>query len=243
MTRESTTFEIFVVDRKGQSASLPVPKDDYLETLREFIDFVNRQVGVYMDALAGFAGNKTRLEFQVARVLRRTQQRKDADGVNVMVWSSFEDQGSPDIIHNRVTRAVDYIAYNSIHGFNEQQHARAIVVMIFAFWNEEIRPRLARCKNIDPNEIKVDALGDLRLLRHAIIHNKGVLSQAAQAKLKVMKDLFVPDTEIVASHDDMHRLFSALKQGVAVLILDHTGPKPGTPDVTQIVDVAIQRKR
>ena len=34
MTGESTTFEIFVVDRKGQSASLPVPKDDYLETLR-----------------------------------------------------------------------------------------------------------------------------------------------------------------------------------------------------------------
>ena len=115
--------------------------------------------------------------------------------------------------------------------------------MIFAFWNEEIRPRLARCKNIDPNEIKVDALGDLRLLRHAIIHNKGVFSRSAQAKLKVMKDLFAPDAEIVVSHDDMHSLFSALKQGVAVLILDHTGPKPGTPDVTQIVDVAIQRKR
>ena len=58
-----------------------------------------------------------------------------------------------------------------------------------------------------------------------------------------MKDLFAPDAEIVVSHDDMHSLFSALKQGVAVLILDHTGPKPGTPDVTQIVDVAIQRKR
>ena len=85
MKATSTTFEIFVVDRKGQSASLPVPKDDYLETLREFIDFVNYQVGVYMDALAGFAGNKTRIEFQVARVLRRTRERKDGDGVNVMV--------------------------------------------------------------------------------------------------------------------------------------------------------------
>ena len=100
-------FEIFVVDRKGESASLPMP-DDYLETLREFIEFVNHQVGVYMDALAGFAGNKTRIEVQVARVLCRTQQRKDSDGVNVMVWSSFEDPGSPDIIHNRITRAADY---------------------------------------------------------------------------------------------------------------------------------------
>ena len=135
-----------------------------------------------------------------------------------MTWSgrASKDRGSPDIIHNRITRAVDYIVYNSVHGFNEQQHARAIVVMIFAFFNEEIRPRLARCKNIDPNEIKVDALGDLRLLRHAIIHNKGVLSRSAQAKLKVMKDLFAPDAEIVVSHDDMHSLFSALKQDVAV---------------------------
>jgi len=236
------TFEIFAVDRKGQSASLAVPRDDYLETLREFIDFVNHQVGVYMDALAGFAGNKTRIELQVARVLRRTQRRKDPDGVNVMVWSSFEDPSSPDVIHNRITRAVDYIAFNSLHGFNEQQHARAIVVMIFSFWNEEIRPRLARCKNLETNEIKVDALGDLRLLRHAIIHNKGVLSGAGHAKLKVTQGLFAPETEIVVSHDQMHKLFIALKQGVAALILEHTGQGVGAPNASEIVDLAIQRK-
>jgi hypothetical protein len=197
-------FEIFVVDRKGQSASLPVPHDDYLETLREFIDFLNHQVGVYMDALAGFAGNKTRVELQVVPVLRRTQQRKDTDGVNVTVWSSFEDPSSPNIIHNRITRATDYIAYNSEQGFNEQQHVRVIIVMIFSFWNEEIRPRLARCKNIDANDIKVDALGDLRIVRHAIIHNKSVLSAGAHGKLKAMKDIFVPAAEITVSHDQMH---------------------------------------
>jgi hypothetical protein len=213
------------------------------QTLREFIDFVNRQVGVYMDALAGFAGNKTRIEFQVARVLRRTGRRKDNDGVNVMVWSSFEDRDNPDIIHNRITRAADYIACNSVNGSNEQQHVWAIIVMIFSFWDEEIRPRLARCKNIDSKDIKVDALGDLRLVRHAIIHNKGVVSAAAHAKLKVMKDLFAPEAEIVISHDQMHKLFAALKQGVAALILEHTGQRPGAPNVSEIVDLAIQRKR
>ena len=65
VTSGSTTFEIFVVDRKGQSASLPVSKDDYLETLREFIDFVNRQVGVYMDALAGFAETRRASSFKL----------------------------------------------------------------------------------------------------------------------------------------------------------------------------------
>jgi hypothetical protein len=75
-----------------------------------------------MDALAGFAGNKTRIEFQAARVLRQSQRRRDSDGTNVLVWSSFEDPGTPDIIHKRIVRAADYIAYNSGHSFNEQQH-------------------------------------------------------------------------------------------------------------------------
>jgi hypothetical protein len=240
---ESTKLEIFVVDRKGKSQSLPVPQDEYLETLREFIDFVNRQVGVYMDALAGFAGNKTRIEFQVARVLRPTQQRKDHDGLGVTVWSSFEDSDSPKVIHNRITRAEDYIAYNSVHGINEQQHVRAIIIMLFAYWDEEIRPRLARCKAIDAHDIKIDALGDLRVLRHAILHNKGILAATKHAQLRAMRDMFEPEKEIVISHDGMHKLFVAVKQGVAVLILRHTGERPGAPDPSEIVDLAIQRKR
>jgi hypothetical protein len=238
-----TKFEIFVVDRAGESRSLLVGQDEYLETLREFIDFVNRQVGVYMDALAGFAGNKTRIEFQVARILRSTQKRKDSNGLNVTVWSSFEDPGSPKVIHNRIVRAADYIAYNSADGANEQQHARAIIVMLFTYWNEEIRPRLARCKDIDANDIKVDALGDLRLLRHAILHNKGVLASAKHAQIKMMRDMFEPEKEIIISHEAMHKLFVGVKQGVADLILEHTGQRPGAPNASEIVDLAIQRKK
>jgi hypothetical protein len=46
-----------------------------LDVLRGFIDFVNRQVGVYCDCLAGFNGNKVRVERQVARVTRPVSHR------------------------------------------------------------------------------------------------------------------------------------------------------------------------
>ena len=39
-----------------------------MPVLRDFIDFVNRQSGVYMDCLAGFEGNTVRTERQVARI-------------------------------------------------------------------------------------------------------------------------------------------------------------------------------
>jgi hypothetical protein len=243
MVAAATRFEVFVVDRRGGSASLSMPRDDYLESLREFIDFMNRQVGLYTDALAGFSGNKARIEFQVARVLRRSAHRKGPDGSPITVWSSLEDPNSPDVIHNRIVRSDEFLANNSVHGLNEQQHIRAIIVFLFAYWDEEIRPRLAQHKGLtSPNNIKVDALGDLRILRKAIIHNKSILSGTEHSKLKIMGEMFVPDIEISVSHDHMHKIFVHIKQGIAQLILDHAGPRPAAPAASDIVDIAIQRK-
>lgn len=240
--RADETVELFIVTRKGGLVSLPMPNDDYLDTLREFIDFINRQVGVYMDAIAGFAGNKARIELQTARVQRRHWKGKDIDGANVVVGTSLEDPHMPEVIHNRISRANDYIADNSESGYNEQQQVRAIIVFMFAYWDEEIRPRLARTKNLpSPNEIRVDAMGDLRLLRRAIIHNKGKLTGALHQQLKVMKDLFEPDADIKISHDNMHQVFVRSKQGIGNLILDHVGKRPGAPDVGDIKDVGIHR--
>ena len=38
-----------------------------LVVLRAFIDFINRQVGVYSDCLSGFQGNRVRVERQVSK--------------------------------------------------------------------------------------------------------------------------------------------------------------------------------
>ncbi len=45
---------------------------EYSRVARAFIDFVNVQVGAYMDACSGFAKNKSVVERQVHRDVRRT---------------------------------------------------------------------------------------------------------------------------------------------------------------------------
>jgi hypothetical protein len=67
-----------------------------LDVLRGFIDFVNRQVGVYCDCLSSFAGNKVRVERQSARVLRPASRRIE-DGQRVITWASLEDPTHPDV--------------------------------------------------------------------------------------------------------------------------------------------------
>ena len=213
-----------------------------LEVLRGFIDFVNRQVGVYCDCLAGFEGNTVRIERQIPRVQRPVSRRIEK-GQPVIVWESLEDPASPDVIHQTISRAEDFLSRNAEAGFNEQQICWSIIVFIFAYWDEEIRPRIAAIRGVGTDDVKLDALGDLRLLRKSIIHNGGVISATDHAKLKVMAALCAPDATLSFTHDHMHKVFVHVKQAIAALILEYTGHLPCAPQASEIIDIGISRGR
>ena len=213
-----------------------------LDVLREFIDFVNRQVGVYCDCLSGFQGNKVRVERQMPRLLQPTS-RKIVDGQPVITHISVEDPASPDVLIQRTIRADEFINVNSEAGFNEQQICWAIIVFIFATWDEEMRPRIARIRGVEPNAIMLDEMGDLRTLRRAIIHNGGIVAASEHAKLKVMADLCKPDARLALTHDQMHAVFVHVKRSISRLMIGHFSHLPGAPDAASIVDVGISNHR
>ena len=64
-----------------------------LKILREFIDFVNRQVGVYCDCLASFQGNHARVERQVAG-LNIPMEKKYEKGQTVIVSASVRSNST-----------------------------------------------------------------------------------------------------------------------------------------------------
>src|SRR5882724_2059511 len=115
----------------------------YIAALREFVEFVNQQVGVFCDAASGFAGNKVRIERQVARISRPVSASRGSDGTWTVMRASLEDPTRPDVIHQRIIRTDEFIAANSELGFNQQQCIRGILVLTYTFWEDEIRPRLA----------------------------------------------------------------------------------------------------
>jgi hypothetical protein len=212
-----------------------------LDVLRGFIDFVNLQVGVYCDCLSSFYGNKVRVERQVARVTRPASRRIENDQT-VITWASLEDPTRPDVIHHRIIRADDFIASNAEAGFNEQQVCWSIIVFIFSYWDEEIRPKIARIRGVEPNEVQVDALGDLRILRKSIIHNSGVLEAAEYSKLKILNSICRSGEKIAPTHDEMHKIFLATKNAIARLILEYTAHLPGAPRPEELTDIAIQSR-
>jgi hypothetical protein len=210
-----------------------------LPILRDFIDFVNRQVGVYCDCLSGFQGNKVRVERQVARVNRPVSRRFE-NGQPVIVWASLEDPSRPDVIHHRIIRADEFIETNSEAKFNEQQVCWAIIVFLFAYWDEKIRPHIAQIRGVRPNDIQVNALGELRVLRNSIVHNGGIISAIDHARLTILSSVCEPDKRISLTHNQMHKIFVEIKKAIGDIVLYYTGHLPGAPKPGEIVDVAIQ---
>ena len=213
------------------------------DVIREYIDFVNRQVGVYMDALAGFAGHYARVERQVHRINRPVKSHIDDMGRRVVVWASYEDPSKPDIIHNRIIRASDYIAANSKDGSNAQQHSQAILVFLFTYWEDEIRPRLAISKNVELQEVCSDIMGDLRILRNVILHAKGIIRSDKHKELKKLSDMFIVDQPINIAYEKMHQIFVLIKQDCARMLLEWQGVKNAPIRPEDLVDIAIQKPR
>lgn len=172
------------------------------DVIREYIDFINEQVGTYMDSLAGFAGHCSNVQRQVHRISRPAGKVKE-NGESVVVCTSYEDPAKPDIILNRIIPSDRYLEANAPGGSNEQNHARAMVVFLFAFWENEIRPRLAEAKGVPVEEIRSDIMGDMRILRHAVLHAKGTVRAEEHRRLKVLSSMFLPETPIHISYEDM----------------------------------------
>lgn len=219
------------------------PNDAFDVAVREYIDFVNEQVGAYMSALAGFAGHHARVSKQVHRANRPVGKRKNEKGEVVMVWASYEDPSKPDIIHNQIVRSDEYLESNCPGGRNEQQHSRAIIVFLFTYWEAEIRPRLAHAKDVEVNEIRSDIMGDLRTLRNVILHSKSILRPHRHASLRLLGDMFVSDRELEFSYEGMHRIFVLMKQDCARLLFEWLGVEYGPAKPEELRDVAIQFHR
>lgn len=213
------------------------------DIIREYIDFVNRQVGVYMDALAGFAGHHMRIERQVHRISRAIKSSFDKTRQRVIVRASYEDPTQPDVIHNRIIRANDYLATNSRDGSNAQQHSQAILVFLFTYWEDEIRPRIAAYRGVELNEICSDIMGDLRILRNVILHAKGIICYDKYKELKLLNNMFIVDHPIHITYENMHKIFVLIKQDCARMLLDWLGVKDTPINLKDIVDVAIQKPR
>ena len=193
-----------------------------------------------MNSIAGFSGAKMQMERQVARVLKAQSRKKDARGDQVIAAQSFEDPQSPDVVHSRIVTAEQFIRENSQAGINQRQLSYSVIVFIYTYWEDEIRPRLAKSAGIDKNDVTCEIMGDLRCIRNSVLHTKGIFTPEWHEKLVVLKECFAVNEQIQISYELMHQIFVKVKQGCAKLVFEWLGVDPeGRFDIDQLKDCEI----
>jgi len=195
-----------------------------------------------MNSIAGFSGAKIQMERQVARIQREQSRKKDSKGDQVISYQSFEDPNSPDVVHSRIVTANQFMQENSQNGINQRQLSYSVIVFIYTYWEDEIRPRLAKTAGIETKNITSEIMGDLRCMRNSILHSKGIFTPEWHRKLVVLKDCFALNEKIDISYELMHQIFVKVKQGCAKLIFEWLGVDPKDRfDIDQLKDLAIQK--
>jgi len=94
-----------------------------------------------------------------------------ADNQTMFVGNTAPEEGKPQA----QIKMQDLVAFSSKGGLFTDTLAKSLIVLLYSEWDELYRHRLAEEIGVEASAIKADLMGDLRHIRHWIVHNKSVV--------------------------------------------------------------------
>ncbi len=75
----------------------------------------------------------------------------------------------------------------------ENQHAKALIVLIYHLWDEKYRRRLSQVLSVPLNNIRCSLMGDIRQIRNLIIHEDSVVPPNFPNRLELLPEIWTFD--------------------------------------------------
>lgn len=174
--------------------------DRVREILADFQRFLNDAT-----AAAGFA---TLGLGHLASYLERTPtQASNPDPMIFLGVGDPNDLQSQAYANWRRSEALRQLAHP---GPVETRLGQQWIVYVYSAWEHDFRARLAAAYGCPKDAVKVPLLGDLRLIRHDVVHHRGIATQDNTGQCTVLRDWFQPGDAIVLQghhYEQFMRLF------------------------------------
>lgn len=178
-----------------------------MPTVVDFLDEVNHLFGFYFDADMAFHLTKLRLgEMQMTLGLNDASSFSYTEGTPTGGLADFQKS-----MHRTNFGALKQRMAKG--GTNSQTAAQAMVVFTFHIWEEKFRNCLTTNGGTPISDTDSDVMGDIRLLRNSIIHNKGI-ADASVGRCKVLKH-FKPGQPIRFTDEIIYDIIKAIRQEFA----------------------------
>lgn len=174
---------------------------EYLTARKEFLNLIAQVNGVIFDTHDAIALLSSQL-LQREQVLT---QKRATDG-------EFTDLKSAILYFANL----QHIHANEEKGWNLRLVGNYCLVALYQYWEENTRPRIAKVFRVGTNEIRNPLFGDIRTIRNAIIHNKGIATSDVE-KNRFFK-WYKRGEEIIIDKQQ----YLEMSQAIVGAVLDHS---------------------
>lgn len=198
--------------------------DALIDCLTEFATRLDEIYALYLDASQGFQAN--------VKLTERSQQESRSlvsDPAELDQLPFIFTRGNPNDPANVVlhqTTQGNFKARNAKGGANLRLLSQYFIVLLFHLWEQEYRGRVADILRLGaPDDLKIDIMGDIRLLRNEILKHRGVISNDTAKRLKLL-DGFSEGMIISLAEENMEQLVRAMKAACDDLARESAGIDP-----------------
>jgi hypothetical protein len=204
----------------------PIPeahRTALVETTKEFAVRLNALFGFYLDSAEGFRANVSKISKAQEMSAHLVSDLAELDQLPFFIGQG--DPNEPNNVMLHQTTQGQFKTRNDTGGSNYRLLSHIFIVFLFELWEEEYRLRIATWLSIEKNELTLPILGDLRHLRNAVLHHRGVLTEKTHTKLEAIGGLEVGQV-INFTEDDIVQLVRRIKAALDELVRSATGTDP-----------------
>lgn len=179
-----------------------------IESIRKFWETVDQIYGAYLDANSGFHAFREKItQIQSQMTTSSGGSLQDLDS-RLFIHGHGDPNNADSRVLHKVTQG-ELKHRNRKNGENTLFLGSMSLVAIYQFWEDRFRGEISSEINIPREELKHDLLGDIRLIRIAIIHHGGIAKKEIE-KCRVLK-WFKEGDEIVIDEPRMDTLITELQ--------------------------------
>lgn len=149
--------------------------------IQEYLDVVDRLYGIYLDSTLGFSlvrKNVNEIQNQIISFSIQKGEPLDITYLDNQLWYyGKKHPESPDAYPLHQVTQANLKIRNSVNGENHRAIANIYVVQIYQSWDDCYRKQIADLMGLKIKELQSNIMGDLRLIRHSIIHNRSIAQE------------------------------------------------------------------
>lgn len=195
-------------------------KSELMKACESFANDLVTFYALYCDSIRGFKHNAEERKQMLASGVTKPENK---------IWYGHSETSPGRIEITAIAFATqsEFVKQNEPGGLNHILAAHQFIATTFTSWEHKHRQTIANTLGIENmSDLKIDVLGDLRKLRHDILHHHGIVRAKTLSQLQELAIFCASDKRLELSEQNVFDLAVRILTALDNVVIDHTGEDP-----------------